>query len=185
MISSSTSLISLLKALRLIFSPSFLSRIFRTSWLFGKQGNNFPKKVLTQAQEGKPLTVVSDQIGTPTYTGDLAEAIGKILNFFTHPLPRHENQIYHLANEGVVSRYEFAQSILKKRNYSPTLVTPVSSESDRSRPARRPQNSSLSMEKVKAHFGLQLRSWEEALEAYFQEDPSLPRAERSPENSLS
>ena len=150
--------------------------ILRTSWLFGRQGNNFPRKVLRQAEEGKTLQVVSDQFGNPTYTGDLAEAVGQIVGFASRQASGHENQIYHVANEGVVSRYEFARSILKKRNYPPNLILPVESKEAPRRPALRPRNSALWTEKLKTHFGIELRPWEAALESYLEEDSTLPCA---------
>ena len=158
----------------LLRSRRFL--ILRTSWTFGKQGDNFPRKVLRQAEEGRTLQVVSDQSGNPTYTGDLAEAVDKIIEGVIQQRAGQGNQIYHVANEGIVSRYEYARLILKKRNYPLDLIVPVESEKAHTRPARRPQNSALSTEKVKNRFGIQLRPWEEALEAYFEEDHALPSA---------
>lgn len=147
--------------------------ILRTSWLFGRAGDNFPKKILRQAERGSPFPVISDQFGNPTFTGDLAEAVGKILKFLSEAPAGLENQIYHVANEGVVSRFEFARAILKKRNFSPDWVKPVSTEAAPKRPAPRPQNSALSTEKLKMRFGVRLRPWEEALESFFQEEAKL------------
>ena len=143
--------------------------ILRSSWTFGRHGNNFPKKVLKQAEAGQRLQVVSDQFGGPTYTSDLAEAVGEILESLARCGTPSENQIYHIANQGRVSRYEFAREVLKRRNYPLDLVVPTSSDQS-ARPAKRPQNSVLSTEKLKAQFGVQLRSWEQALEAYLQEE---------------
>lgn len=148
--------------------------ILRTSWTFGKQGDNFPRKILKQVEAGETLQVVSDQFGNPTYTGDLAEAVGKIIEVISRSSSGHENQTYHIANEGVVSRYEFARTILKKRNYPLNVVVPIESGGVRTRPALRPRNSSLSTEKIKNHFGVELRHWEEALEAYLGKDVTLP-----------
>lgn len=148
--------------------------ILRTSWLFGRAGNNFPKKVLKQAEAGTPFSVISDQIGNPTYTADLAEAVSRILAFLSHQQTTGTwNQIYHAANEGAVSRYEFACAVLKKKNYSTDLVKPIASESAPPRPAARPRNSSLATEKIKGCFGIRLRPWEEALDSYLREDVGL------------
>jgi dTDP-4-dehydrorhamnose reductase len=81
-----------------------------------------------------------------------------------------ENQIFHIANEGVVSRYEFARAILRKRNFPDDLLIPIAS-SQLDRPARRPQNSSLSTIKLADRFGIKLRHWEAALDAFLQEIP--------------
>lgn len=147
--------------------------ILRTSWLFGKQGNNFPKKILKQAEAGKPLRVVSDQFGSPTYTGDLAEAVERIIDILPERGKAGENQIFHVANQGVVSRYEFAKTILKKRNFPLELLTPVSSDA-LSAPARRPKNSALTTDKLESYFGIKLRRWEAALEAYLNEETKEP-----------
>lgn len=155
----------------LLRSRRFL--ILRTSWVFGRRGNNFPKKILKQAEEGKSIPVISDQFGNPTYTRDLAEAVGTIIEILSRQSSAHENQIYHVVNEGTVSRYEFARSILAKRNYPSSLVAPLSSEMAQARPARRPRNSSLAAEKLKSHFEIKLRHWEEALQAYLEEDAPL------------
>ncbi len=141
--------------------------ILRTAWLYGKQGDNFPKKVLRQAEIGKPLRVVSDQIGSPTFTRDLAGAVGEIVTSLAGKRER-ENQIYHLTNEGSVSRSEFARAVLKRRNLSLDLVIPIRTE-EANFQAARPGNSVLSCEKVKESFGIRLRPWEEALDAYFKE----------------
>lgn len=141
--------------------------ILRTSWLYGKEGDNFPKKVLRQAEAGKAFRMVSDQYGNPTYSRDLAGAVSQMLQVLGTGKKR-ENQIYHAANAGSVSRYELALSVLKKRKLAADLVTPVSGTEVRF-PARRPRNSVLSTEKLKSDFGIQLRGWEEALTAYLKE----------------
>lgn len=141
--------------------------ILRTSWLYGKEGDNFPKKVLRQAETGKPFRMVSDQYGNPTYSRDLADAVSQMLQVLETE-KKKENQIYHVANAGSVSRYELALAILKKRKLPVDFVTPIPSAEVRF-PARRPQNSVLSTEKLKSDFGIQLRGWEEALAAYLKE----------------
>lgn len=139
--------------------------ILRTSWTFGQHGNNFPKKILKQAERGQPLEVISDQFGNPTFTADIAEAVERIIEAVAGKGRSSENQIFHVANEGLVSRYEFARNVLHLRNYSDTLVVRATEETIR-RPARRPRNSALSTDKIKIHFGIHLRPWQEALRAY-------------------
>jgi len=147
--------------------------ILRTSWLFGNAGNNFPRKILKQAASGKPFSVISDQFGNPTFTGDLAEAVVKILRVLSEKPGQGLNEIYHVANEGVVSRFEFARTILRKKKGPADLVTPISSEAAPPRPAARPRNSALSTAKLKERYGITLRHWEEALGAFLEEDRKL------------
>ncbi len=144
--------------------------ILRTSWVFGNAGKNFPRKILAQAETKKPFSVVPDQFGNPTYTADLAEAVEKLIPQITGKAKAGLNQIYHVANEGVVSRYEFARSVLRKKNYSTELMTPISSDQAPPRPAARPRNSALACQKFKVQYGIALRHWEEALEAFLKED---------------
>ena len=143
--------------------------ILRASWTFGKYGNNFPKKVLKLAETGKPFSVVSDQYGNPTYTEDLAGAVAQILEGLPRVGKKSENQIYHVANAGRVSRYEFARTALKKKGLPLNLVVPVTGEKV-VRPAKRPENSVLSTDKLKEDFGIRLRGWEKALEAYLEKE---------------
>ena len=145
--------------------------ILRTAWLFGRHGNNFPKKILKQIETGKPFPVISDQFGNPTFTGDLAAGVEKLIEALPRTEKRYENQIYHIANEGAVSRYEFARSILRKKNYSLDQISPIGGGAF-PRPARRPQNSALSCEKLKMRFGIQLPHWEQGLDSYLQEEVS-------------
>ena len=144
--------------------------ILRTSWTFGEHGNHFLKKVLKKAEKGEPLQVVSDQRGNPTYTADLADAVKKILEVALAENKNRnlENQIYHLTNEGPVSRYELTRWILHRKNYPLHLVVPVTSDQV-SYPAERPKNSVLSTEKAGKTFGIKMRTWQEAVEAYFEE----------------
>lgn len=144
--------------------------ILRTSWLFGAHGDNFPKKILRQAEAGKAMRVVQDESGNPTYTVDLAEAVEIVLERLIHGKVKGENEIFHAANEGTVSRVDFARAILRKRNFPEDLIFPVEKSKVHS-PAARPRNSALSTEKLKSRLGVRLRSWEEALGAYLQEEP--------------
>lgn len=147
--------------------------VLRTSWLFGSRGNNFPKKILKQAETGSAIPVVSDQTGTPTYTKDLAEAASQIMERGLQKEGGPRNQIYHLTNQGATSRYEVARFILQKRNLPDNLLAPISHEK-LTAPAKRPKNSSLSNEKIARDFGIRLRSWQDAMEAYLQEEATLP-----------
>lgn len=142
--------------------------ILRASWLFGKHGDDFPKKVLRQAEAGRSFRMVTDQVGNPTFSRDLAEAVAKMIDVLRERGEGKENQIYHMANQGSVSRFELAKFILKRKNYPVELVQPILSD-EVLRPAGRPKNSCLSTDKLKKDFGIQLRSWQEAMEAYLQD----------------
>ena len=152
--------------------------ILRTSWTFGRHGNNFPKKILKQAEAGQPMEVLSDQIGSPTFTGDLAQAVTEMIEMMSQNEKKNENQIYHIANEGQVSRYEFARALLKKRGYPASLVKPATCKQVK-RPALRPQNSTMSTAKFNEAWGIRLRSWDEALQSFLQEEEREVNAKRS------
>ena len=119
--------------------------LVRTSWLYGPHGKNFVQTMMYLAEIQKELSVVNDQIGNPTHTVDLADAVFRLLGFgdgakdgASHPYPFG---IYHLVNERSVSWYEFAQEIFMAVGISP-LVKSVSSDAF-PRPAARPSCSIL------------------------------------------
>lgn len=132
--------------------------VLRTAWLYGHHGKNFVKAILAAAVAGKPLRVVADQVGSPTSTADLALAIKELIRADLRGL-------FHVANAGACSRYEFARAIVKGR----VEVVPVSS-SAAPRPAPRPANSSLRSVRWSEAGMTPLRSWELALTDYLQEN---------------
>lgn len=137
------------------FCPNAI--IIRTSWLYSEFGNNFVAKMLELAAEGGEIRVISDQIGTPTYAGDLAEVIYKII--------RHdiwETGFYHFSNEGVASWYDFAMAIFRLSGHSDIKVTPIASKDFKS-PAKRPLFSVLNKEKIKRCFDIKIPHWEVSL----------------------
>ncbi|MGA2142537.1 MAG: dTDP-4-dehydrorhamnose reductase [Brevinematales bacterium] len=133
--------------------------IIRTSWLYSSFGKNFVKTMIKAAGEKPELRVVCDQTGTPTYAGDLAAAILKILPEF---LPG-TRQTYHYSNEGTASWYDFTVAICDLMGIK-IPVKPISS-SEYVSPARRPAYSVLSKEKIKKDFGLAVPYWRESLKA--------------------
>jgi len=134
------------------------SWIVRTSWLFGPRGKNFVEAILEQARSGARLRVVEDQVGSPTYTEDLAASLEQIIE-------RGAIGIYHVSNQGACSRFDFAQEILRQAGLDPTQVEPIlTSASDR--PARRPKNSRLASARLVAEKLPLLRSWQDALGRY-------------------
>jgi len=135
--------------------------IVRTSWLFGKHGRNFVKTMLKLADENEKIQVVNDQIGSPTYTRDLAEAIGKLIK-------KPNYGIYHITNSGHCSWYEFAKKIFKAANIHINLE-PVDSQEFR-RPAKRPRCSILKNYNWKMEGFTPLRDYRKALLDYLEEE---------------
>jgi dTDP-4-dehydrorhamnose reductase len=133
--------------------------VARTSWLFGSARLGFPEKILQAADAQPELKVVADQIGSPTYTRDLAIAIRELVRANAHG-------ILHVTNSGSCSRFEFAKETLRKAGRS-TPVLPITS-AEAARPARRPAYSVLSPKSLTAH-GITMRSWQEALTVYLAE----------------
>ena len=134
--------------------------IIRTQWLFGKHGHNFVTSILRQAQEKQELAIVDDQIGSPTYTFDLANTIGGLLQ-------RKAKGIFHVVNSGFCSWYSFGRMILDISGRKDVRVKPITSK-ELNRPAIRPGYSVLGCEKLKREAGMTLRPWLEALKDFLQ-----------------
>jgi dTDP-4-dehydrorhamnose reductase len=135
--------------------------ILRTSWLFGPKGKNFVTTILNKAEEDKVLKIVSDQLGSPTYTLDLARVINALIANIDFGDSASIYGIYHITNSGSCSWYEFAKKIISLRQLN-IQVLPISSQESK-RPAQRPKMSVLDNAKLKAVFNLSLRPWQEAL----------------------
>ncbi|MCS6802701.1 MAG: dTDP-4-dehydrorhamnose reductase [Chloroflexota bacterium] len=131
------------------------SYIVRTAWLFGPGGNNFVTKMIARAKAG-PLTVVCDEIGSPTYAPDLADALVALVRTGAYGT-------YHLVNEGVASRLEFAEAIFALAGIR-AEVTPTTL-AQWSRPSRVPPYTPL-RNVAGAALGIRLRPWREALAVY-------------------
>lgn len=133
------------------------SIIIRTSWVYSSFGANFVKTMSKLMQERDTLQVVNDQIGSPTYAADLAQAIMTII---THP--SWQAGIYHFSNEGEISWYEFALAIQEIGGFDCNVSgIPTSSYPT---PAQRPQYSLLEKSKIKATFGVIVPDYKESLE---------------------
>ncbi|MDR0603403.1 MAG: dTDP-4-dehydrorhamnose reductase [Bacteroidales bacterium] len=137
-----------------VFKNSDTAIIIRTSWLWSKYGNNFVKTILKLASERESLRIVSDQIGTPTFTEDLALAIVRIIP----QISKGTKEIYHFSNEGVCSWYDFAISIVKTKKLVCKII-PINSE-DYPQKAKRPFYSVLNKSKIKRDFGIEIPHWE-------------------------
>ena len=136
--------------------------IIRTSWVYSQFANNFMKTMLRLASEKDSLSVVSDQIGTPTNAVDLAACLLKIINTL-HPTSYtlHPFGIYNFSNEGQCSWYDFAAEIFRINNISITLQ-PIPTSAYPT-PAKRPAYSVLDKSKIKKVFGVEIKNWEESL----------------------
>jgi len=131
--------------------------IVRTAWLFGVSGKNFVKTIVEKAVAGQPLRIVDDQVGSPTYARDLAEAITQLLS-------RQLTGIYHLTNDGSCSWYAFARAIVQQAGLTTATVSPMTTP-ELGRPAPRPAYSVLANDAWAAAGLPPLRSWREALAA--------------------
>jgi len=141
--------------------------IIRTSWVYSEFGNNFVKTMLKLGGEKNEINVVSDQIGSPTYASDLAKAILYIIFSDKFKKKSFPTEIFHFSNLGETSRSNFAKEIFKLVNLN-CNVRPISTDQYPT-PAIRPQNTTLSKEKIKNHFRLQIPSWQQSLKECLKE----------------
>ena len=131
--------------------------IVRTGWLYSPYGKNFVKTILNLLEQNKPLRVVSDQVGTPTYANDLAKAIVNIiLSRQWHP------GIINFSNEGVCSWYDFAEAIRRISGYTDNTIQPIPSE-DYPTPTVRPHYSVLDKSKYRRIYSATIPHWETSL----------------------
>lgn len=135
------------------------SFVVRTAWVFGKNGRNFVKTVLRLARSNNELNFVNDQIGTPTYTADLARLLVDMAE-------TDKYGIYHATNEGgYISWYDFTKQILKECSINDVVVNPVPSSQFKTA-AKRPFNSRLDKSKLLANGFKPLPDWQNALKRY-------------------
>jgi len=129
--------------------------VIRTQWLYGRFGKNFVTSILRQAKEKKILTIVNDQIGSPTYTVDLSMAMIQLIQ-------KKASGIFHVTNRDLCSWFDFGRMILKLSGMGEVEVLPISS-GELDRKAARPLYSVLSTQRFKEETGNELQSWPEAL----------------------
>lgn len=132
--------------------------ILRTAWLYSPHSANFVKTMLKLGSERKELNVVCDQIGTPTYAYDLAQAIGAIV--FAR---QWISGIYHFTNEGACSWYDFAKAIHRFAGIADCHINPIPTE-DYPTLATRPHYSVLDKTLIKKTYGIQIPHWEDSLQ---------------------
>lgn len=134
--------------------------IVRTAWLFAPGGRNFIHAILDRARQSGQLRVVVDEIGSPTYAGDLAEAIARLME-------SHQYGVYHFTNAGICSRWDFANEILRQAGMQDVANTPILSR-EFVRPSSPPPYAVL-RNIAGAAIGIELRPWQEALAYYFEQ----------------
>lgn len=144
--------------------------IIRTSWLYGAAGANFVKTIARLAAEREDLGIVADQIGSPTSSVDLAQAVWTLIAAW-QVTPEQISGIYHFSNEGVCSWYDFACTIVEhlRRTGAPVKTTTLRPITTAEYPlaAVRPAYSVLSKDKYKQVTGAEVPEWRESLRAYF------------------
>jgi dTDP-4-dehydrorhamnose reductase len=131
--------------------------IVRTAWLYGKGGNHFVRKIIRRADEQGSLRVVADEVGSPTYAEDVASAVRQLV--YTGAFG-----VYHLVNDGLASRYDFAREILRLSGRGHVPVEPIKL-ANFTRPSTPPPYTPLRNFCGKAH-GITLRPWQDALAEY-------------------
>lgn len=139
--------------------------ILRTSWVYGVHGGNFVKTILRLVKERSELRIVADQYGAPTWARLLAESTAQIIAGYSED----KSGVYHLTPSGRTNWHQFAEEIVRlAREYDDVLkdksltIHPIATH-EYPVPAKRPANSSLSTEKVRTSFGLELPRWEDDL----------------------
>ena len=135
--------------------------IIRTSWVYSEYGSNFVKTMLGLGQERDELNVVSDQIGSPTYATDLADAILEIIKHIKFRDVAQTTQIYNYSNEGEISWYEFAKEIFKIEKIG-CQVNPVTSQQYPT-PAKRPRKTLMNNDKIVEIFNIKIFNWKSSL----------------------
>ncbi|HOG11411.1 MAG TPA: dTDP-4-dehydrorhamnose reductase, partial [Smithellaceae bacterium] len=133
--------------------------LIRTAWLYGAKGKNFVSAILDRARETGKLTVVDDQMGSPTCTRDLAAATELLVD-------KNARGIFHVTNRGCCTWYDFARKILKEARMEQVELSPMKT-SELQRAARRPAYSVLGMHKFVAATGKTMQPWQLAFSDYY------------------
>ena len=149
-----------LKGEEAILASGCKALIFRTAWLYSEFGNNFLKTMMRLTAEREQVNVVFDQVGTPTYAGDLALAIFSIIEAGVY---EGNEGVYHFSTEGVCSWYDFAVEIAAVAGNTGCRVNPCHS-SEFPSPVTRPSYSVLDKTKIKETFDIDIPHWRESME---------------------
>jgi len=147
------------KALQTVMPMNAL--VIRASWLYSEYSNNFVSTMLRLGRERDELSVVNDQMGSPTYAADLADAILEIIRHKKFRDLAQTTQIYNYSNEGEISWHEFAKEIFKIGNIE-CQVNPVTSQQYPT-PAKRPRNTLMNKDKIVKVFNIKISNWKSSL----------------------
>ena len=139
----------------------FNAIIIRTSWVYSEYGNNFVDTILRLSKKGDDLNIVSDQIGSPTYAGDLAKTIMNIIKNQDFMMSEIESQIYHYSNLGECSWYDFAKEIVDISGVK-CSINAINTK-DYPTDAERPKYVLMSKEKISNDFDLKINFWIDSL----------------------
>lgn len=145
------------KSVPKIYDKSF---IIRTSWVFGIANNNFNKQVINWSKSRDTLNIVDDQVSVPTYSRDLAEISWKLIQTGKYGL-------YHITNSGEASKYDQAKYVLEKIGWTGKLNRAKTEEFNL--PAKRPEYSKLSSEKVEKLLGEKIPTWQSGIDRFLEE----------------
>ena len=149
-----------------VFQQCKKSIVLRTAWGFGEYGNNFVKTMLQLAKNHTSLSIVGDQFGGPTYTGDIATALIMIANKIISG-EAVEYGVYHYSGKPYVSWFEYAQAIFQQAEQQGIIdKQPILNNittADYPTPAKRPANSCLNLNKIDRTFGIKPSDWQKAL----------------------
>lgn len=148
-----------------VINSSLEGIVIRTSWLYSAYGNNFVKTMMRLGKEKERLNVIFDQIGTPTFAGDLANICLAILSNEQNRIDK-AGKVYHFSNEGVASWYDFATAVMKI-NKLDCEVLPIETK-DYPTLAKRPHYSVLNKAKIKQNFKITIPYWRDSLEGCIQ-----------------
>ncbi|MFC0878236.1 dTDP-4-dehydrorhamnose reductase [Saccharicrinis sp. FJH2] len=146
----------------LMYNPQ--SIIIRTSWLYSRFGHNFVKVMQKLGSERDKISVVFDQIGTPTHAYDLADAVLAILSASENNKQDWIKGVYHFSNEGVCSWYDFASEIMKLWNID-CSIEPITSDMYPQK-APRPFYSVMNKTKIKKNYAIKIPNWKDSLRHY-------------------
>lgn len=141
--------------------------ILRTAWVFGEHGNNFVKTMLKLAQDRDVLSIVGDQFGGPTYSGDIAKTLITMVDIIAQNKNKAPFGIYHYSGLPHVSWFEFAESIFDnvvqqgQLKQAPSLTSITTDQYPT--PAKRPANSKLDLRKIKQNFAIEASNWQQAI----------------------
>ena len=146
--------------------------IIRTAWLYGVNGNNFVKTMIRLAKEREEIKVVDDQMGCPTWTGDLADAIVELVNRISKGAEDVEWGTYHYCGDGITSWYDFTKAIIEKaskwESFKIQKITPIPTL-EYPTPAKRPMWSVMDCTRLERRFGIKNRPWERGLDKMLKE----------------